>query len=139
MLPGFADIPPAAQPVPADQGEAERYNQEGARYYDGEQYEQAITAFREAVRLDPGNSLYRCNLAVALGEGGQEEAAFNEFRKVLESNPNDITALLNLGYMYSERERKEEARQAWERVVQLSPDSPEGQEAQENLQHLQSL
>lgn len=119
--------------------EAEKYNAEGIRHYEAEEYDESIEMFRKAIELDPENILFRCNLAVSLDESDQSEEAFQQYQLVLSKNPNDITALLNLGYLYSQNEQYDKARDSWEKVTQIAPNTPEGQEAFENLNRANEL
>lgn len=135
--------PPAQTVSPAPVAEAgsvaESHNQRGQDLFENDRTEEAIREFEEAVRLEPGNPTYHCNLAVALDECGRDDEALVGYRKTLELDPNDITALLSLGYMYAENEDPENARNFWNRLIEISPDSAEGQEAIANIRHLGQL
>jgi len=117
--------------------DAEVFNQRGVELYESEQYDDAIEQFRQALALDPRNSLYHCNLAVAFGEQGDADRAFEEYERALTFNPSDVTALLNLGYAYNEREEPGKARHAWEQIIDISPNSAEADEARDNLRNLE--
>ena len=117
---------------------AEDFNQKGVEFYEAEHYDEAIDQFRQALGLDPGNSLYHCNLAVAYGERGDTSFATHEYERALELNPSDLTALLNLGYAYSEQSDPERARAEWQRLIDLAPQSTEAEEARDNLKSIQS-
>ena len=57
------------------------------------QMDQALTALRQAVLLDPDTSRYRYVLAVALDSAGQRADALAELEKGLQRNPNSQTLL----------------------------------------------
>ena len=57
------------------------------------QMDQALTALRQAVSLDPDTSRYRYVLAVALDSAGQRADALAELEKGLQRNPNSQTLL----------------------------------------------
>ena len=57
------------------------------------QMDQALTALRQAVSLDPDTSRYRYVLAVALNSAGQRADALAELEKGLQHNPNSQTLL----------------------------------------------
>lgn len=57
------------------------------------QMDQALTALRQAVALDPDTSRYRYVLAVALDSAGQRADALAELEKGLQRNPNSQTLL----------------------------------------------
>lgn len=123
---------PAAAPV-TGQNEAARHNDKGRELFEAEDLDGAIREFEQAVKLDPGNGSYHCNLAVAYDENDQGEIAFQEYAKALEIDPNDVTALLSLGYMYNESEEQEKAEEVWGRILKVAPDTAEAQEVRQNL------
>lgn len=130
-----------AQP-PAQAGNASlaaNYNDRGKQLFEQDDLEGAIREFKNAVELEPNNSAYHCNLAVALDENDQDEEAKVEYQKTLELNPNDTTALLYIGYMYSENDDQEEASRIWKHLVEIAPGTPDAEEAKENLRHLGAL
>ncbi|OFX15848.1 MAG: hypothetical protein A2Z18_09850 [Armatimonadetes bacterium RBG_16_58_9] len=118
---------------------AEQHNIRGREMFDSEQLESAITEFEEAVRLEPTNASYRCNLAVAYDEADRDEDALEEYTEALKLDPNDVTALLSLGYLYSEKEDIENAKATWSRILVIAPDSAEAQEARENIRNQEML
>ncbi len=94
---------------------------------------------RSAVGLDPENSSYHCNLAIAYDENEQDDKAFGEYDRTLQLNPNDLTALLSLGYMYNENDEVDKAQAAWRKVIQIDPNCAEANEAEENLRNQDKL
>jgi len=120
----------------ASSGDAEEFNQRGVEFYEAERYEEAIIQFRQALALDPVNSLYRCNLAVAYGESGKPAQALEEYERALTLNPMDLTVRLNLGQAFYDQGKLERARDEWKRVIDLGPESSEAADAQENLRML---
>lgn len=117
-------------------GSAEDYNKRGQELFNNEDIVGAIREFEMAVKIDPNNASYHCNLAVAYDENEQDAEAFAEYEKTLQITPNDLTALLCLGYTYNENENPDKARDVWNKVLMIAPDSAEAQEAKENLRHL---
>jgi serine/threonine-protein kinase len=83
---------------------------------------EAITEFREALRLDPGLSLAHHNLAVLLDAGGRPEEAIEEYRHALRLHPELFAdgrprlrkLLLKLG-------RCAEARPVWKEELAAKP------------------
>jgi len=132
-----ADQTPAA-PVTVED-EAAGHNEKGRELFDAEDIEGAIREFEQAVKLDPGNGSYHCNLGVAYDENDQDELARQEYTKALEIDPNDVTALLSLGYMYNENDEREKAEEVWGKILQVAPDTAEAQEVRQNLAHQDEL
>jgi Flp pilus assembly protein TadD len=122
---------------PAVKSTAEDHNQRGVELYENERYDEAVDQFKKALALDPGNSLYHCNLAVAYGERGDVSEAFSEYQRALSLNPADLTSLLNLGYAYEQQGETEKARREWQKLVDAAPLSAEADEARENLTSLE--
>ena len=59
----------------------------GSAYLVAGKYEDAVTQFKERIRLSPGTDLSRAYLAVALGHLGEGEEARRVWRELLEINP----------------------------------------------------
>jgi Tfp pilus assembly protein PilF len=118
---------------------AEDYNRRGLKFFEEGDLEQAVREFKTAVEIEPENTSYHCNLAVAYDENDEDELAFAEYFKTLELDPKDLTALLSLGYMYNEHDERDKAEEVWNKVLAIAPDSPEAQEVRENLRHQDQL
>ncbi|MHB9037861.1 MAG: double zinc ribbon domain-containing protein [Armatimonadota bacterium] len=135
--------PPVSEPEPtpssASNMVAEDYNKRGLKFFEEGELEQAVREFKMAVELEPSNTSYHCNLAVAYDENDEDDLAFAEYFKTLELDPKDLTALLSLGYMYNEHDERDKAEEVWNKVIAIAPDSAEAQEVQENLRHQDQL
>ena len=82
----------------------------------------AITAYREAIRLDPNHVAARNNLATALARSGRQDEAIGVFREVLAIDPESLAALRNLALSLEEAGRTLEAVAAWRTVLTRQPD-----------------
>lgn len=118
---------------------AEEHNQRGQQLFEQELFDEAIAEFEQAVRMEPLNGSYHCNLAVACDEAERDDDALPEYERALELDPNDLTALLSLGYLYSEQDDADKARETWSKILVIAPDSPEAQEARDNLKAQEQL
>lgn len=112
---------------------AAQHNQRGNELFENDDLKGAIIEFKQAVALEPENASYHCNLAVAYDENDQDDLAFDEYFKAIELDPKDTTALLSLGYMYNEHDERDKAEEVWNRVIQIAPDTPEAEEARQNI------
>ena len=117
--------------------QADQLNDEGSDLYDAEQYGEAADKFEQAVKLEPNNALYRCNLALALQALGQAEEALEHYKEAIRRSPTDPLPRLNLGYFFSELEQFDQAEQHFRKVIELAPDSDEAEEAREALASLE--
>jgi len=87
-----------------------------------ELYTAAITAWENALRLEPDDSRAHYNLAFALQKRGEYETAINEYRTSIELNPDNTMAYGNLGVLLVQLGRHEEAIAEFEQSLAVKPD-----------------
>jgi cytochrome c-type biogenesis protein CcmH/NrfG len=146
--------PPASpQPVPID---AERVKalegvaaqnandpqprvQLGNMFFDAEQYARAITWYEQAIKINPNDPNVSTDLGVAYYYTNQPDRALAQFEQSLKADPKHIKTLLNVGIVraFGKQDLPGAAR-AWQQVVDLSPNSPEGQAARKGLDGIKS-
>ncbi len=68
----------------------------GAVYVQQKRYRDAVAAFREAARLQPGDADIWSNLGTGLAITGDLPGAISAFERALEIDPNAETARRNL-------------------------------------------
>jgi Flp pilus assembly protein TadD len=83
---------------------------------------QAIAAFREIVRLEPGSAEAHSNLGAALAASGHLTEAVVTLRRALELRPSFEAALTNLGVALEQLGREREAAAVFRRLVRLTKD-----------------
>ena len=140
-------------PPPLDQGEVQRLKdladkdpsnasprtQLGNLYFDAERYDDAIRWYRAALELDPTNPDVSTDLGVSYYYTNQPDKALAQFKRSLEIEPKHTKTMLNQGIVLAfGKQDLDGASKAWERVVQLAPDSPEGQAAKRALESMKS-
>ncbi|MBU5638024.1 tetratricopeptide repeat protein [Geomonas sp. Red69] len=82
----------------------------------------ALEEYREAVRLDPDEEVYRKNLADLLYvEFGQVDEAIGIYLKLLEKNPREVETLLNLGIICKGVGQPGEAETFFQRALEIEP------------------
>jgi len=107
----------------------------GNTYFDAEQYPEAITWYEEGLRLDPTNPDASTDLGVSYYYSGQTDRALEQFEVSLKLNPKHTKTMLNQGIVLAfGRQDLAGAQVAWQQVVDLAPDSPEGQAASRALE-----
>lgn len=84
--------------------------------------EEALSAYRRALELDPGLADAHLNLGRLLHESGRADEAEDHYRRALETWPDDATAHFNLGVALQDQARLREAAEAYEAAVALDPD-----------------
>ena len=138
--------PPA--PPPLNEGDVEKYRklaeaQPGSvaprvalanLYFDAERYSDAVTWYEAAMKLDARNADVSTDLGVSYYYLNQPDRALQQFEHSLAINPKHTKTLLNLGIVRAfGKQDLAGATRAWQGVVDMAPDSPEGQAAKRAL------
>ncbi len=111
----------------------------GNMYFDAEQYSQAIKWYEQAFALNPKDANVSTDLGVAYYYTNQSDKALAQFDQSLSIDPKHIKTLLNVGIVRAfGKQDFSGAGKAWQQVVDISPDSPEGQAAKKGLEGLKS-
>nr|AHZ45649.1 serine/threonine protein kinase [uncultured bacterium] len=79
--------------------------------------DEAIRAYREAIRLDPRDAATHFNLALALKAKGQLDEAIAAYREAIRLDPRDAAAHNNLGVALKARGQLDEAIAAYHPVI----------------------
>jgi tetratricopeptide (TPR) repeat protein len=114
-------------------------SQLGNLYFDAEQYDDAIKWYSEAVRLAPQDPNLSTDLGVSYYYTNQPDKALEQFAHSLQLDPKHTKTLLNIGIVKAfGKQDLEGAAQVWQQVLQIAPDSPEGQAARRALDSMRS-
>lgn len=97
------------------------YNREGDRYYDLEQYEEAVKSYTEAIQLQANNSMFYNNRGYVYGGLGEYDKAIDDYSRSIELNPNNADSHVNRGYVYDKLKRYNEAISDYCRAIELDP------------------
>jgi cytochrome c-type biogenesis protein CcmH/NrfG len=143
----------APQPVPVDPErvkaleaaaasnpkDAQSRVQLGNMFFDAEQFPKAIGWYEQALTINPQDPNVSTDLGVAYYYTNQADRALAQFDHSLKVDPKHIKTLLNVGIVraFGKQDLPGAAR-AWQQVVDLSPDSPEGQAAKKGLEGIKS-
>jgi cytochrome c-type biogenesis protein CcmH/NrfG len=104
-------------------------------YFDAERYNDAIQYYQQALALKPDDPDASTDLGVSYYYTGQIDKALQQFDKSLKINPKHTKTMLNQGIVLAFGKRDlTAAAEAWKRVVDLAPESPEGQAARRGLE-----
>lgn len=104
-------------------------------YFDGERYQDAIKWYEQALKLDPKNVNASTDLGVSYYYTNQPDRALQQFDYSLKLDPAHTKTLLNQGIVRAfGKQDLNGASESWKRVVDLAPDSPEGQAAKRALE-----
>lgn len=108
-------------------------------YFDAERYDDAIKWYAEALKLAPNDVNVSTDLGVSYYYTNQADKALDQFSHSLKLDPKHTKTLLNVGVVKAfGKQDLPGAEAAWQQVVQIAPDSPEGQAAKRALDSLRS-
>ena len=108
-------------------------------YFDAERYDDAIKWYQDALKLSPADVNVSTDLGVSYYYTNQADKALLQLGRSLEIDPKHAKTLLNIGIVKAfGKQDLEGATKAWQQVVELNPDSPEGQAAKRALDTLRS-
>src|SRR5512134_114299 len=115
-----AQQPPAVPPVLAVDGAEGMYRL--GRYYEGQaRFEQAINAYREAIRRDPLRVEAYTALGTSLAAQQHYDEAIRQFQAAVVLEPHAAHLHNNLGYAYLLSGQTEQAVRALEEAQRLDP------------------
>ena len=104
-------------------------------YFDAERWNDAITWYERTVKLEPSNVDATTDLGVAYYYVNRTDEALSTFERSLKMNPKHTKTLLNKGIVLAfGKEDLQGASAEWKKVVELAPESPEGQAARRALE-----
>jgi tetratricopeptide (TPR) repeat protein len=89
-------------------------------------YEQAITAYQEAIRLKPNDAEALGNLGVAYNRLGQYDKAISAYQEAIRLKPDFARAWANLGEAYKHNGQQSDVIKVYEKLKTLDPKLAEG-------------
>jgi tetratricopeptide (TPR) repeat protein len=108
-------------------------------YFDAERYDDAIAWYVAALKLAPDNVDVHTDLGVCYYYTNHADEALEQFDRSLKLNPKHAKTLLNLGIVRAfGKQDLDGATRAWQQVIDIDPNSPEGQAAKRALDTLRS-
>jgi tetratricopeptide (TPR) repeat protein len=108
-------------------------------YFDAERYDDAINWYQEALKLTPNDVNLSTDLGVCYYYTNQADKALAQLSHSLSIDSRHTKTLLNVGIVKAfGKQDLDGATKAWQQVVELAPDSPEGQAAKRALDTLRS-
>ena len=121
--------------IQQDPKNAGNHTQLGNTYFDAEQWTNAIDAYERSLRLNPNDVNVSTDLGVSYFYANRADDALAQFERSLKLDPKHTKTLLNKGIVLAfGKENLPAAAEAWKQVVEIAPDSPEGQRARSALE-----
>lgn len=112
----------------------------GNLYFDADRFDQAIKWYEESLRIRPADPDVSTDLGIAYYYTNQPDRALDRFAHSLRVSPNHTKTMLNQGIVLAfAKQDLDAAAKSWQRVVDLAPDSPEGQAAKRALESLRAV
>ena len=108
-------------------------------YFDAERYDDAIVWYQAALKITPDDVNLSTDLGVCYYYTNQADKALLQLSHSLSIDPKHTKTLLNVGIVKAfGKQDLEGATKVWQQVVDLGPDTPEGQAAKRALDTLKS-
>ena len=106
----------------------------GNLYFDAERYDQAGPWYEAALKLDTGNVDVSTNLALSYFATTNVDRALAQLDRSLAIDPGNVRALFTQGVVRARgKQDLAGAAESWQRVVDVAPNSKEGQQARQGL------
>jgi tetratricopeptide (TPR) repeat protein len=124
-LPSQAQVAPApisAAPVAAPTASADELIAQGEAALQQDRPAEALSAFTQALALQPDNHKLIFRVGVIHYQLGQPTEAMQAMQHAAALQPDDSDYAYHLGLVYSELGMSEKAVAAWERVLAIRPD-----------------
>ena len=119
----------AVAPTPAitTAERAEALKEQANTHYDRGDYQQAIAAYQDALKLDPNDADAFNNLGASLYNARRYREASEAFQNAVRLTPNDADVLNNLGAVYYVLEQYDRALESFQKATAANPSSADAQ------------
>lgn len=108
-------------------------------YFDAEKYDEAIKWYGEALKLNPKDPNVSTDLGVSYYYLNQPDRALKQFEVSLAIDPQHVKTIYNQGIVRAfGKQDLDGAAQAWQKVIEIAPNSPEGQGARRALDSMKN-
>ena len=108
-------------------------------YYDSEKWDEAIKWYEEALAIDPKNPDVSTDLGVSYYNLNQPDRALKQFDHTLSVDPRHTRTMFNIGIVRAfGKQDLQGAAAIWRKLIEMAPDSEDGQNAKRALDGLKS-
>jgi cytochrome c-type biogenesis protein CcmH/NrfG len=120
-------------------GNLEAWIELGNSYFDSDQYEKAIGAYRKALEIKPDNANVWTDMGVMYRRNGNPQEAIKAFDKAIEVDPKHEVSRMNKGIvLLHDLQDTDGAIAAWEGLLEVNPVAmaPTGRSVDEMVQQM---
>lgn len=97
------------------------FNIEGVCYANQQQFDIAISSYKQAIKIQPDYTEVHYNLGVAFNNAGTPNQAISSYKRALEINPDYPEAHYNLGVIYSSQRKFSTAIFHYRQAIKFKP------------------
>lgn len=97
----------------------------GSNFYENEKYEEALSSYKDAIKLNATQWGYHFNLGLVLKKLQNREASIDAFQEALKLNPNSYSSYSELGEAWAKNADYEKAKTFYLKASELSPNDPD--------------
>ena len=111
----------------------------GNAYFDSDQYEKSIGAYRKALEINPNNANVWTDMGVMYRRNGNPQEAIKAFEKAIETDPKHEVSRMNKGIvLLHDLQDADGAIEAWEDLLEINPVAmaPTGRSVDEMVQQM---
>jgi Ca-activated chloride channel family protein len=107
--------------VPQEQKDAALFNTQGLELYNSGKYEEAVRAYRQAVKIKPDYAEAHNNLGDAYLQLKQYKKAVEAYKQAIRYKPDLASAYGNMGAAYYKQGEHQRALEAYKEAVRIDP------------------
>jgi cytochrome c-type biogenesis protein CcmH/NrfG len=112
----------------------------GNLYFESQQPEEAIEAYRQYLAVKPDNPDVRTDMGIMYRKLGQFDRALEEFRKAAQSDPKHANSRYNIGVvLLHDKQDTKGAIKAWEEYLKVDPKSERAQRIRAQIDKMKGM
>lgn len=134
-----AGMRPLLQQLKAAPNDAALLTEIGNRYYDRQDWGNAVQYYRRSLQVQPDNVNVRTDMGTAIWYGGDPWDAIREYKTALTYKPDYDQALFNMGVVEWQGEHDDRAAlQSWQTLLRVHPEYSGRKRVEQLIQQVQS-
>jgi tetratricopeptide (TPR) repeat protein len=112
----------------------------GNLYFDSDQPQEAIAAYRQYLAVKPDNPDVRTDMGIMYRKLGQFDKALEEFKKSAQSDPKHANSRYNIGVvLLHDKQDIRGAIKAWEEYLKVDPKSERAQRIRAQIDKMKAI